>query len=486
MQSPAALPPLFFMKPKPFYWLTLTSVFFVGPLLFFLPALPLASPLSSKAWDGATWKEHCQEARTSYNPAQDLSNERLTLAPEDERWPDFLLWVQKHQISAHHLEGLTWKNGNPSGIRVHWAPGSRWERKSTLSFGHALAYLVGLLGWQDTDFPEFFAPQGGTFGLNLKDRLALIDAQSISPWQDFFRFLKTLPLKETTLFQIKALREGKRTVVVSAGRGKTAEVPYKQFAFLLGKVLTDCRAYEFFKAYDQKEGTNPSPGQTVYERECSACHGSRGDGKGPLAEAFSPRPRNFTKGLFRYRSTPTGQLPTDEDLYHTIFRGLPGTTMPAWGPFLGEREIREVVAYIKKFSQRFAQEKPGEPVKIPPPPPRTKESLARGKKLYEDMGCASCHGEDGKGGGSAAEDLKTSEGDPIRPRDLTNKWSFRGGHTPRDVFMRLATGMDGSPMPSYRGMVSDEELWDLVFYILSLSPPTPPQMAAPAEQNEPR
>ncbi len=499
------------------------AVFVGWPLLIFPPGFLFASPLNPTTWSEAIWQEHCRGIRTSYNPAQDLSDHEFTLTPADERWQAFLSWVQSNKISEHHIEGIDTGNSErgPRGVIMHWAPGTRWERQTTMSFGHAIAYLVGELGWQDTDFPAFFGRYGGIYGINLKDRLVLIDPLSVSPWQDFFRFLTTLPPEDTTLSRVTAVNPEQRTVTTTVGRGKVIEVPYERYAALLGQVLTDCRAYEFFLAYDRQDARtlagqepgkglavqeaaaipaaavaarssptatvspvqggsepNASPrGRTLYEQECSACHGAKGDGKGLFATALLPRPRNFTMGLFRYRSTPTGQLPTDQDLDRSVARGLPGTAMPAWGQFLHQEELQEVIAYLRGFSERFTREKPTEIITLPPVPSVTAEGLARGKQLFTDMGCVSCHDEDGKGKGSAGEDLKTAEGDPISPRDLTDKWSFRGGYAPEDVFRRLATGLDGAPMPSYRGMVSDEELWDLVFYLLSLSPAERPQVA---------
>lgn len=342
----------------------------------------------------------------------------------------------------------------------------------------------------------------------------------------FFPLPYNSHLQSTTLSRVTAVNPEKQTVMVTVGRGKVVEVPYERYAALLGQVLTDCRAYEFFQAYDRQDARTPagrepekglapqeaaavpagagsakssptatvssvqggsepnaSPrGRALYEQECNACHGAKGDGKGLFATALLPRPRNFTTGLFRYRSTPTGQLPTDQDLYRSVARGLPGTAMPAWGQFLRQEEIQEVIAYLKRLSERFAHEKPPEIITLPPVPSVAAEGLAHGKQLFTDMGCVSCHDEDGKGKGSAGEDLKTAEGDPISPRDLTDKWSFRGGYTPEDIFLRLSTGLDGAPMPSYRGMVSDEELWDLVFYLLSLSPAERPQVVLRAPE----
>lgn len=510
------------MTDRALRWRAACRTVLCGWILFTCsPTLSGASPVSPSAWQDTTWQGRCQGVRTSYNPAQELSDDALMLTPTDARWLSFLSWVQKNRVSEHHIEGInTGGSEAQRGITVHWAPHTRWERQTRMSVGYAIAYLVGALGWQDSDFPEFFARRGGTYGINLKDRLVLVDALSASPWQDFFRFLTTLPLEAVTLARLTAVDPEQRTVTITAGLGRTRAVAYEQFASLLGQVLTDCRAYEFFQAYDRQdaglpagqapgtglapqrtaampaaarsarssltaikspvqgdaEPTGLSQGRTLYEQECSVCHGVEGDGKGPLATALFPRPRNFTMGLFRYRSTATGQLPTDQDLYRSISRGLPGTAMPAWGQFFRREEIEGVIAYLKHFSERFAKEGPGEVVTVPPPPAVTPEGLVRGRQLYTDMGCASCHGDDGKGQGGAGEGLNTAEGDPIAPRDLTDKWSFRGGHTPEDVFRVLATGLDGSPMPSYRGMVADEELWDLVFYVLSLSPADRPRV----------
>ncbi len=492
--------------------------FFLGwALLILIPGLLLASPLSPAAWSEVTWREHCQGVRTSYNPSRDLSSKIFTLTPKDERWPEFLSWVWSHKISEHRIEGMNTRDSDDisPGVNVHWASGSRWERHTTMSFGYAIAYLVGELGWQDTDFAEFFSPYGGTYGINLKDRLVLIDPLRASPWQEFLRFLTTRIPGLMILSRIRAVNSEQQTVTVTSGQGRMVETPYERYAYLLGQVLTDCRAYEFFQAYDRQDkgtaaGQEPrkvtlstalsdkplaaasgstaetdsesnsrlssSPGRTLYEQECSVCHGTKGDGKGPFANALFPRPRDFTGGLFRYRSTPTGQLPTDQDLYRVVYRGLPGTTMPAWSQFLHQEEIQEINTYLKEFSKRFTKEPPTEVVTIPSVPTVTQEGLAMGKELFADMGCISCHGKDGKGKGSASPYLKTAEGDPASTRDLTDKWSFRDGHTPEDVFQRLATGMDGSPMPSYRGLVSDERLWDLVFYILSLSPAKRPRI----------
>jgi len=69
-----------------------------------------------------------------------------------------------------------------------------------------------------------------------------------------------------------------------------------------------------------------------YRRFCTGCHGDLGDGEGENAPWLDPKPRNFTLATFKCRSTPTGTLPTDEDLFNTVGRGLESSNMPSWNP----------------------------------------------------------------------------------------------------------------------------------------------------------
>src|SRR6516225_10450213 len=66
-------------------------------------------------------------------------------------------------------------------------------------------------------------------------------------------------------------------------------------------------------------------GERVYRENCVACHGEKGDGKGPQAYRLRTKPRDFTKGIYKFRSTPSGSLPLDKDVYRTITQGVRGT-----------------------------------------------------------------------------------------------------------------------------------------------------------------
>lgn len=209
-------------------------------------------------------------------------------------------------------------------------------------------------------------------------------------------------------------------------------------------------------------------GKVVYDAKCAVCHGERGDGKGKAAYLLFPKPRDFTTGVYKFRTTPSGSLPRDEDIFRTITRGVAGTAMPSWEGELSEQERWDLVAYLKTFSERFAEEAVEEPLAIPPAPPRTAEDIARGKEIYARMKCADCHGEMGKGDGLSAKTLKDDDGNRILPYDFTRGGRMKGGSLPADVYRTFSTGLDGTPMPSYLDVLPEADRWKLTYYVLSL------------------
>src|SRR5437879_2583867 len=162
-----------------------------------------------------------------------------------------------------------------------------------------------------------------------------------------------------------------------------------------------------------------SAGKPLYRRFCIGCHGPSGDGTGENAMWFDPtmgfeKPRDFTLAVFKCRSTPTGMLPTDEDLSDAVTRGFVTTNMPQWRPLI-DQDRANLVAFIKTFSARWQTDKPGPPITIPPETPATIESILHGRELFQKMECWKCHGPEGRGDGPSAATLTDSKGNPIRP-----------------------------------------------------------------------
>ncbi|MEW6510378.1 MAG: ethylbenzene dehydrogenase-related protein [Bacteroidota bacterium] len=267
-------------------------------------------------------------------------------------------------------------------------------------------------------------------------------------------------------------------------------------------------------------------GRILYAKYCSTCHGSDGSGSGTAAIYLNPKPRDFTRGIFKFQSTPAGSLPTDEDLLRTLKNGMPGSPMPAWDR-LTDQQRTDLVTFVKEFCERFKTEPPAEVLTIATEPPSTPDMIRDGKAVYALAGCWMCHGKSGLGDGPSSGTLVDDLGRPIRPYNFTRAGAFKGGGAPRDIYRTFSTGIGGTPMPGYgeealtlgqesisdltalesqyteselqeirsyalrwptekqlseldaeqRKALAEERRWALVYYVLSLSQSSRPQIS---------
>jgi mono/diheme cytochrome c family protein len=133
-------------------------------------------------------------------------------------------------------------------------------------------------------------------------------------------------------------------------------------------------------------------GREAYTHYCRACHGDKGDGRGPSALGLRPPPRDFTQGKFKFAAVESGSLPNDDDFRRIVKKGLHGTAMLQWD--VPDDELRYIIQYIKTFSPKWQKEKPGAPIVAPPDPWAGQDAAAvqRGKDLYHvTTQCAGCH-----------------------------------------------------------------------------------------------
>lgn len=225
----------------------------------------------------------------------------------------------------------------------------------------------------------------------------------------------------------------------------------------------------------------------LYERHCTSCHGSAGLGDGPGADVLEPKPRDFSKGTFRLVSTQNG-VPTDDDLYQVITRGILGSAMPPHD-HLSQAERLALVTYVRGLTRsrradlaqaqavdegspitreaafEEAFELPGPAIELPAAVAPSAELLAEGRQLYVNS-CASCHDLDGTGG--LRSDMVDDKGRPVFARDFT-AGVLKGGSDPLDIHRRIRCGMPGSPMPAYD--LSDADAQALNAYVTSLIRP---------------
>ena len=243
----------------------------------------------------------------------------------------------------------------------------------------------------------------------------------------------------------------------------------------IGTAIGDWRTWEAWPATRRSPTNEPlalreSRGKVIFETKCAGCHGTYGNGRTTGDSSVStnfnaayhflnPQPRDFTTAAFKSRTTPSGALPTDEDIFRTISRGVrKGQIMPAWGNaadghIIPEQDRWDLVDYVKTFSPRFKSEQVPEPIQIPTPPyPSLKEVPAsviqEGRMVYRTLQCWSCHGNAGKGDGPSSNELVDDWETPIRPFDFTTG-AFKFGDSPADVFRTFNTGLNGTPMPSF-------------------------------------
>lgn len=230
-------------------------------------------------------------------------------------------------------------------------------------------------------------------------------------------------------------------------------------------------------------------GRTTYNTRCLICHGQVGCGNGSAANYLDTKPRDFTKAIFKYRTTPQGSFPRDEDLFRSISVGFPIYGMPSFR-YLSARQRWGLVYYVKKLTKKgfrralkdnedvepdevdeiLAEKlKPGKPVDVGQPPAETAVAVAAGKNVYEELSCAKCHGASGMGDGPSSDGMVDEWGNKLRAVPFAaNPYFMKAGGRPRDIVRVLMTGVGGTGMPRFDRQNPDD-YWTLAYYVLQLA-----------------
>lgn len=211
-------------------------------------------------------------------------------------------------------------------------------------------------------------------------------------------------------------------------------------------------------------------GKKIYEKKCAWCHGWNGAGDGPAADFLNPRPRDFTSGIYKYKtSNLDNPFPYDDDIYKMIAEGMPGTSMPYWKDVLSNKEIWNLVSYIKSLAGLEGE--PAAKINYGKQVSSSADSIKKGKDLFIDR-CSECHGDEGRG--DAIKKLKDDwVGNRLWPRNLTKPWMFRAGSDPKDIYSRISAGISGTPMPAFddpasKKKLTEEDKWHVVNYVTSI------------------
>jgi len=263
-------------------------------------------------------------------------------------------------------------------------------------------------------------------------------------------------------------------------------------------------------------------GKEAYTLYCRSCHGDKGDGTGPASLGMRPPPRDFTVGIFKFAAVEAGNLPHDDDLVRIVTGGLHGTAMLAWD--VRANTLLEIIQYIKTFSPRWKDEVPGEAIKTTPDPwpaAKNEEAIARGKKIYHGLAqCIGCHpayatkqeiydaSKELTGNGTTdfreemyEPELKESDySDRHYPKDKEGNYpklkilppdflynDVRSGTKLTDLYRTIASGVGGTAMPKWQGVLPEADLWAMVHYVKSIidlknTPGDPKLRAALASQ----
>jgi mono/diheme cytochrome c family protein len=245
-------------------------------------------------------------------------------------------------------------------------------------------------------------------------------------------------------------------------------------------------------------------GRQMYVRHCRACHGFKGDGRGPSAPALRPAPRDLRLAKYKFTRMEDGDLPTDEALFEIVSEGLHGTAMLPWD--IQHDAFMDIIHYIKTFSKeddgwRDPENEVGKPLEISKDPWVGNDDEARklGKKVFHGKAnCQSCHPayatkkyqwrafKSYNMTPVFRDNMYMAKPTPTEPEEARSEYSVNGveqwfkppdytwnplrtvgdgGDTRQDLYRIIGAGVNGTAMARWKGTLEEKELWAVAYYV---------------------
>ncbi|MFQ5684317.1 MAG: c-type cytochrome [Candidatus Binatia bacterium] len=203
-------------------------------------------------------------------------------------------------------------------------------------------------------------------------------------------------------------------------------------------------------------------GEGVYKEICFACHGLKGNGRGPSWVNTNPSPQVFINSVYMSRLT-------DEYIFNVVKYGklkvlrreipdkkLQAVAMPSFGDVLEDNQIRELMKFERAFSRRGPQS-------------------AEMREIF-DAACAVCHGKGGRGDGDRASKVQPAPKYFVSliqpsPMNLTDP-QLMARFKDEFLFALIKRGKLGAieeakfdTMQPFGQVLSDKEIWSVIRYI---------------------
>ncbi len=225
---------------------------------------------------------------------------------------------------------------------------------------------------------------------------------------------------------------------------------------------SDADAQEWAALYEE--------GKALYTQKCLPCHSCAGNGQGSYARQTLTHPANLNERISNF--------PDPGDAYHfwRVSEGIAGTAMPPWGWSLDDETIWKINSYEMSFVNGSLRtvagsvsdaegDKYNDQTHVTPTIAGTEEDFIEGRDLF-NMYCIMCHGQDGKGNGSASVRSDVGYISPVPANFTESGADFKNYGR---YIWKVKEGVETTNMPPWKMALSDDEIFKTVYYLQGFS-----------------